>query len=107
MSEMNKSEELTLEKIKTILKKNKAELYEKYKVRDIGIFGSYIRDEQKTGSDVDILVEFDDQDIPGLYKFITFEQDIEKMLRKKVDLVRRGAIRPELADIILKEVVYI
>jgi uncharacterized protein len=107
MSEMNKSEELTLKKIQTILKKNKAKLYKKYKVRDIGIFGSFIRDEQKTGSDVDILVEFDDQDIPGLYKFITFENDIEKMLKKKVDLVRRGAIRPELADIILKEVVYI
>jgi len=107
MSETNESDEITLHEITKILKKNKAEILKKYKVEDIGIFGSYVRGEQQARSDVDILVEFNEKDIPGLYKFIEFEKYIEKIIRKKVDLVRRGAIRAELKDIILEEVVYI
>jgi hypothetical protein len=104
---MSQSDEITLKEITKILKKNKAEIKDKYKVKDIGIFGSYVRGEQKDRSDVDILVEFNDENIPGLYKFIEFEGYIEKLIRRKVDLVRRGGIRAELKDIILKEVVYI
>jgi len=104
---MNEPSEITLEDITTILKKKKAEMQKKYKVRDIGIFGSYVRSEQKTISDVDILVEFNEEDIPGLYKFIELEKFIEQIIKKKVDLVRRGAIREELKDLILKEVIYI
>jgi len=104
---MNESDEITLNEITDIIKKHKAELQKKYKVKDIGIFGSYVRGEQKIRSDVDILVEFNEEDIPGLYKFIEFEHYIEKIIRKKVDLVRRGAIRSELKDIILDEVIYI
>ena len=107
MTEMNEPDEITLEQITKILKKKKAEIQQKYKVKDIGIFGSYVRGEQKSRSDVDILVEFSEEDIPGLYKFIEFEKYIEQIKRKKVDLVRRGAIRAELRDIILKEVIYI
>ena len=79
----------------------------KYRINEIGIFGSIVRGEQKKRSDIDILVEFDEENIPGLLKFIEMERYLEKILRKKVDLVRKGGIRPELRDIILKEVVYI
>jgi predicted nucleotidyltransferase len=48
----------TLEEIKKILKQHKRELKEKYGVKEIGIFGSYVRGEQKKKSDIDILVEF-------------------------------------------------
>lgn len=104
---MNEPDVITLKEITKLLKKNKAEIQNKYKVKDIGIFGSYVRGEQQARSDVDILVEFNEEDIPGLYKFIEFERYIEKIIRKKVDLVRRGGIRAELKDIILKEVIYI
>ena len=89
------------------LLRERSDVLRKYKVRKIGLFGSYVRGEQKIRSDVDILVEFNEEDIPGLYKFIEFEHYIEKIIRKKVDLVRRGAIRSELKDIILDEVIYI
>ena len=49
---------MTNDKIKKFLKKHEAELKEKYGVKEIGIFGSYIRGKQKKNSDVDILVEF-------------------------------------------------
>jgi predicted nucleotidyltransferase len=96
-----------IEEIKEILEKHKEEFHLKYKVREIGVFGSFVRGEQKKRSDIDILVEFDEENIPGLLKFIEMERYLEKLLRKKVDLVRKGGIRPEIRDIILKEVVYI
>lgn len=97
----------TLDEIKGILKEHKEEVRQKYRVSEIGIFGSFVRGEQKKRSDIDILVEFDERNIPGLLKFIEMERYLEKLLRKKVDLVRKGGIRPELRKIILQEVVYI
>ena len=97
----------TIDEIKGILEEHKEEVSQKYKVREIGIFGSFVRGEQKKRSDSDILVECDQKNIPGLLTFIEMERYLEKLLRKKVDLVRKGGIRPELRKGILKEVVYI
>jgi len=56
---------------------------------------------------VDILVKFEEEDIPSLLEFIAIERHISRLLKKKVDLVRKEAIRPELKDRILEEVIYI
>lgn len=99
---------ISLREINKILTEHKEELKEKYKIREIGVFGSYVRGEQKKrGSDVDILVEFNDEDIPDLLKFIEMEMYLKKLLKKKVDLVRKGGIRPELKNIVLNEVIYL
>ena len=95
---------LSLKEIHEILKAHKKDIHEKYKVKEMGVFGSYVRGDQKKRSDVDILVEFDV--IPDLLKFIEMERYIQKLLRKKVDLVDKRGIRPQLKDRILKEVVY-
>ena len=95
----------TVQEIQLVLSKHKEVLMKRYKIKELGIFGSYVRGEQKRGSDIDILVEFDE--IPDIYQFIDLEDDLRKLLKKKVDLVRKGAIRPELKDVILKEVVYL
>ena len=95
----------SFEEINVILKEHKEELYKKYKVKEIGVFGSIVRGEQKKRSDIDILVEF--EEVPDLLKFINMERYLTRLLRKKVDLVEKTAIRPELKDIILGEVVYV
>jgi predicted nucleotidyltransferase len=95
----------TLEEIKEILSKHKAEVQEKYGVKEIGIFGSFVRGEQKRQSDIDILVEYSIP--PDAFLLIDLEDYLRKILKKKVDLIRKGAIRPELKEIISKEVVYI
>lgn len=95
----------TLGEIKKILTKHKAEVQEKYGVKEIGIFGSFVRGEQKRQSDIDILVEY--SELPDVFLLIDLEDYLRKILKKKVDLVRKGAIRPELKEIISKEVVYI
>jgi len=73
----------------------------KVKVKEIAIFGSYVRGEQKEVSDIDILVEF--YEVPGLLKFIELERYLENLLRIKVDLIRIGALRKEIRELVLKE----
>lgn len=88
-----------------LIRKHESILREKYKVKEIGIFGSYVRGEQKKRSDVDILVDY--EELPDLLKFIELEMYLQKLLKKKVDLVRKPAIRSELKEKILNEVIYI
>ncbi len=94
-----------LEKIKRIINKHRQELREKYKITEIGIFGSYVRGEQKKRSDIDILVEFEEP--VSLLDLVGAENYISDLIRKKVDLVPKKDVRPELKERILNEVVYI
>lgn len=95
----------SLEEIKLILQAHKEEVSRKYKVSEIGLFGSFVRGEQKKRSDIDILVDF--YEIPDLLEFIELEDRLRKLLKKKVDLVDKQGLKPQLKDIILKEVIYI
>ncbi len=83
----------------------KADLHKKFKVTKLGVFGSYARGDEKPDSDIDILIEF--EDTPGMRKFFGAEEYLEKVLNRKIDLVREGAIRPELKKRIMSEVIYI
>jgi uncharacterized protein len=94
-----------IEEIKSILENCKQEITEKYKVSEIGIFGSYIKGEQKETSDIDILVEFDVS--IGLIKFIEMENYLSDLLGVKVDLVMKSSLKPRIGKHILEEVVYL
>jgi predicted nucleotidyltransferase len=96
---------INLDDISRVLKEHKTEVRRKYSVSKIGIFGSYVRGEQKERSDIDILVSF--SGIPDIFKYMELEEYLKRLLRRKVDLVRREAIRPELKSRILKETVYV
>ena len=96
----------TLEEIKKMLKEHEKILKKKYKTRQIGIFGSYVREEEKERkNDLDILVDFDDG--ITLLKFIEMENYLSDLLGIKVDLVMRKALKPRIGKNILKEVMYI
>ena len=96
---------LRIKEIENVLKQYKQELKMRVKLKEIGIFGSYLRSEQNKKSDLDILVEF--RDAPGLLEFIELEEYISKITGLKVDLVMKKALKPELKKYILKEIVYI
>lgn len=95
----------TLKEMEHLLSQHKKELLERFNAVEIGIFGSYAHSEQKEGSDIDILVEFSEP--PDLLKFLEMERILEGILKCKVDLVRKPAIRPELKNIITREVILI
>jgi predicted nucleotidyltransferase len=95
----------TFEEIRNTLYKHKEELREKYKVKEIGIFGSYIRGAQKKRSDVDILVEFEKSSTLSLLDFIGLENYLSDVLGVKVDLVEKHTLKPRIGKRVLEEVV--
>lgn len=95
----------TFEEIKAILTTHKKELTENFKVEEIGIFGSYVKHEQKQTSDIDILVEFVEP--VGLLSFVKLKNHLSELLGIEVDLVMKNALRPRIGKRILKEVVYV
>lgn len=96
-----------VEEIKRTLLQHKGELKKKFKVKTIGVFGSYVRGEQKRGSDVDILVEFEEDAEMGFFKFLDLEEFLSRKLGVKVDLVTKGALKPYIGERILQEVVMV
>jgi predicted nucleotidyltransferase len=94
-----------VEQIMMKLRENMPFLKEKYNVKTLGFFGSYIRGEQKKKSDVDILVDFEHP--IGLLDFVGMELELSEILGKKVDLVPRNALKPRIGKRILEEVRYI
>ena len=96
-----------VEEIKRTLLQHKAELKKKFKVKTIGVFGSYVRGEEKRGSDVDILVEFDEDAEIGFFKFLDLEEFLSRKLGVKVDLVTKDALKPHIGKCILQEVVMV
>jgi hypothetical protein len=98
-------ERKTFREIEKILKENAAILKEKFNVKELGIFGSYVRREQKNKSDVDILVEF--YKPLDLFAFIEFEDFLSALLGIKVDFVMKSALKPRIKDKILKDAIYL
>ncbi|OQX81014.1 MAG: nucleotidyltransferase [Candidatus Omnitrophica bacterium 4484_70.1] len=87
------------------LKEIKAKLQENYFVKQIGIFGSFVRGEEGGGSDLDILVEF--YKPIDMFRFIELERLLSEELNIKVDLVSKKALKPFIGRRILEEVVYV
>ncbi len=98
---MRKANNVSLDKISEILSSLKPEARQRFRVEIKGIFGSYVRGEQKPGSDLDVLVEFEEGanllDLTGLADFL------EERLNLKVDIVPESALRDELKGIVLRE----
>lgn len=93
------------EEIKEILSQSKQIVQKKYKVKEMGIFGSYVRGEQNEASDVDVLIDF--EQAPSLLKFIELENYLSDTIGVKVDLVMKRALKPRIGKNILTEVIYL
>jgi len=93
----------SLEEIIEKLREVEEEVRIKFKAEIIGVFGSYARKEQTEKSDVDIIVRFNKG--ATLFDFTGLADYLEQKLGIKVDIVSERAIRPELKERILKEVI--
>ena len=78
-------------------------LAERYGVETLEVFGSFVRDEQKADSDLDILVTFKEE--PGLLTFIAIENYLSDLLGVKVDLVMKDSLKPVIGKHILREAI--
>ena len=95
---------LNKENILKKLTKLKPDLYNKYKVKELGLFGSYANGEPQEFSDIDILADFDEG--ADLFDLIGLSLFLEDEFKCKVDIVTRNALREELKEDILKTVIY-
>lgn len=100
MRTMKKKEEVI-----SILKEKRTDLIQTYHISRIGIFGSVIRDEAGPGSDIDILVDFNED--ASLLDHSGLKIYLERVFGEPVDVVPERAIRAELRISILSDVVYI
>ena len=94
-----------VEVVKRTLFGHKAELRKKFKVKNLGVFGSYVRGDPKVSSDVDVLVDFEEP--VGLFEFTKLENYLSDLLGVKVDLVSKKALKPHIGERILEEVIMI
>ena len=75
---------------------------QQYQVKSIGVFGSYVKKQQRKESDLDLLVTFFDP--PSLFKYIELENFLSDQLEIKVDLVMQDALKPSIRERVLEEV---
>ena len=88
-----------------ILAGQRNELYEKYAVKSMELFGSVARDEARSDSDVDLLVEFSEP--VGLFHFIGLKQYLESVLGCPVDLGTVDSLKPQLKESVMREAIHV
>ena len=82
-----------------------AELRGRFKVKKIGLFGSYARQAQRPDSDIDLLVDFSDD--ADLFDLVELKYFLEERLGNRVDIVPERALRDELRQAVLADVSYV
>jgi len=87
------------------LRRYRRELAERYHIDSLGVFGSYVRNEQHDGSDLDLLVTF--TQTPSLFTLVALEDELHDLLGISVDVVLKTSLKPRIGQQILREVVEI
>ena len=87
-----------------ILQQHKAELFKKYPLKSMALFGSYSRGEENSESDVDVMVELT---IPDGMAFIRLSHELENIINRKVDLVSKGGVKERYMRVIENDLLYV
>jgi len=100
MNKMKKNKDEILK----ILKNIKNDINQRYRVKTIGLFGSYVNNRQKNTSDIDFLVEFEED--ADLFHLIGLSRYLEEIFNTRVDVISKPSLKEDLKQHILQEVVY-
>jgi predicted nucleotidyltransferase len=95
----------TVAEISQILQDQKQYLAERYGVEEIGIFGSYVRGEQRPDSDLDVLIELERPTRISLIDLVELELYLGELLGIKVDLAIKRNLKPRIGERILQEAI--
>lgn len=93
-----------VQSIKTTLASHRKELFDRFSIRSLAVFGSYARGEESADSDVDLLVEFDQ---PIGVEFVDLAEQLESLLGQRVDLVSRQGVKPKYLERIKNDLQYV
>lgn len=95
----------TKEYIMRTIKSNKKDIL-RFGIKEIGLFGSYIRDEQSENSDIDILIDFEPEK-ENFDNYMAVYDIIEKLFKnQRVEIVTKNGLSPYIGPRILNEVKY-
>ncbi len=97
---MTNRSKLTKEDIVKIIHENK-EILEKYKIKEINLFGSFVRGQENENSDMNFLVEF--KTPITIFKPFNLMNELGKIFMRKVEVVSFKALKPLIKENILKE----
>ena len=86
------------------LRAHRADLASRYQIAELGVFGSYVRNEQRPDSDLDVLVSF--VQTPRLLTIVALEAELSELLGTRVDLSVGAARSSRIAAHIMNEVVF-
>ena len=100
MNKMKKSKEQILDTLKSI----KDDLNKRYRIKNIGLFGSYVNNKQKDTSDIDFLVEFEED--ADLFHLVGLSRYLEEIFNTRVDVISKPSLKEDLKQHILEEVIY-
>ena len=87
------------------LKANKSKLVEKYSISELGLFGSFARNDFDENSDIDILVDFNEK-IDG-YDYIRLAHEFEDIFKQRIDMVSRKSIKPQYLPFVEKNLIHV
>jgi len=93
------------ENILSIIRRNQRKI-EAFGVKKLGLFGSFVRKEQKPQSDIDLLVEFQ-QGEKTFDNFMHLSFFLEEVLKHNIELVTTDSLSPYIKPYIVKEVEYV
>jgi len=94
-------------KIIKYLKEHKQYFYKKYGIKIIGLFGSYANNTYNANSDIDILYSIEKNIKLSIFKYLQIIQDLEKVFKKRIDLVRYEKIKPTIKEYIIKNAIFV
>ncbi|MFQ5780301.1 MAG: nucleotidyltransferase family protein [Nitrospiria bacterium] len=94
------------EEIVTYLKNKKGFLYERFGVTSMGVFGSFVRDEQTSSSDIDMVIEME-RGRKSIHSFLQLKRFLENELGRKVDLGFENALKPVIREKLKRRIIYV
>ena len=95
----------SLDDIKNVLREEK-ENFLKLGINQVGVFGSFVRGEAGSDSDIDILIDVDPASNLTLFSLIGIEQKLSEKLNRRIDIVIKSDLKPNIGKRILSEVMY-
>jgi predicted nucleotidyltransferase len=95
----------TLQEVESILRDQKPIIRQRFKVKGIGIFGSFVRGEQNETSDLDLLIDFEEP--IGIISYVGLQNYLSDKIGERVDLITKSGLKPRISGHILKEVIYV
>ncbi len=99
-------EKLSINAIINHLQKNKRYLYERFGVTRIGIFGSFVKGVHTSSSDIDIVIEME-ENRKNLHTFLQLKRYLEKETARKIDLGFEHSLKPIVQESIKEQIIYV